>query len=164
MATAAPTTRDVVEAAEDWQDVAVMERARLMQEAAELGKEEVQAIEGSAGSHVGYFLRSMQTNASGTITAASSSDNAAADLSWLEGFAHYRLLPGHFPNGMKYHFDGLATVLRMEFSNGEDGATAPSVSYFARPFESTAFDEYDNHKCLFFGTGTGPTLGPPTNV
>ena len=33
----------------------------------------------------------------------------------LAGATHYRLVPGLFPQGMEYHFDGLATVMSFRF-------------------------------------------------
>ena len=35
---------------------------------------------------------------------------------WLGEHSHYRLLPGYFPKGMTYHFDGLAVVAQFNFS------------------------------------------------
>ena len=78
---------------------------------------------------------------------------------WLAGLVHYRLLPGIFPHGMHYHFDGLATPVRFAFDSTSDGAggAGPSLSWHGKPYESNAFKGYKS--CLFFGTGTGPTLG-----
>ena len=61
-------------------------------------------------------------------------------------------VPGVFPDGMAYHFDGLATVMKFTFS--DDGATA---SVLTKPYASDAFLDYD--RCVFYGTGTGPTRG-----
>ena len=92
---------------------------------------------------VGYFLRSFNA----TALSVQLDDEVAAAL---EGLTHYRLLPGIFHEGMQYHFDGLATVLKMSV----DGRRLRMKS---RPFESDAFKTWNS--CLFFGTGTGPTLG-----
>ena len=91
---------------------------------------------------VGYFLRDFETDG---LTVALDADVAAA----LDGVTHYRLLPAVFPEQMGYHFDGLATVLKMTVSNGE-------LSIVSRAFASEAYESWD--KCLFFGTGTS-TLG-----
>lgn len=101
-----------------------------------------------ATEHVGYFLRSMDTNMSGSVKPVSVS---STDLSFLKDVTHYRLLPGEFPSGMLYHFDGLATVMKFTF---DDSGT---LHYLARGFESPAYVNYKS--CLFFGTGTGPTVG-----
>eukprot|EP00947_MAST-08B_sp_MAST-8B-sp1_P004192 g4192.t1 len=53
---------------------------------------------------------------------------------------------------MAYHFDGLATVMKFSFSN--DGKTMEVKS---RPFASASYTDYS--ACIFYGTGTGPTLG-----
>merc|ERR1719253_98631 len=63
----------------------------------------------------------------------------------LEGFTHYRLLPGVFPKGMGFHFDGLAVVMKVEFSGGK-------VKHTFKPYNSNAYQQWD--KCLFLGTGT----------
>lgn len=93
---------------------------------------------------VGYFLKSF--NATEPIVLPLDDHVAQA----LDGLTHYRLLPAVFPKGMEYHFDGLATVLKMSVANG-------SLTIFSRAFESGAYEHYN--KCLFYGTGTGPTLG-----
>mmetsp|Transcript_34001 Transcript_34001/g.108518 ORF Transcript_34001/g.108518 Transcript_34001/m.108518 type:complete len:523 (-) Transcript_34001:205-1773(-) len=78
---------------------------------------------------------------------------------WMAGLVHYRLVPGSFPHGMRYHFDGLAEVIRFSFDATGDGGpqSAPSLTWRSMPFESDAFERYQS--CLFFGTGTGPTAG-----
>lgn len=101
-----------------------------------------------ANSYIPYFLRPYNLNTTATITPPVMSPLPP----WMAGLDHYRLIPGGFPNGMKYHFDGLATVLK--FTVAADGQ---SISYFAKPFASDAAKDYK--KCMFFGTGTGPTLG-----
>ena len=53
---------------------------------------------------------------------------------------------------MGYHFDGLATVLK--FTVSADGTT---ISYRAKAFQDQA--AIDFKKCIFAGTGFGPTLG-----
>jgi hypothetical protein len=54
------------------------------------------------------------------------------DLSWLNGHQHYRLIPGGFPDGIDYHFDGLAMVLHFSFADGD-------VSFKGKAFESKAY-------------------------
>lgn len=64
---------------------------------------------------------------------------------WMDGMVHYRLLPGVFPKGMDFHFDGLATVMSFRFQGGE---LQISTVYY----ESDAEEDYS--KCFFFGSGT----------
>ena len=68
----------------------------------------------------------------------------------LAGATHYRLVPGVFPRGMGYHFDGLATVMAFRFD-------AQTLTVAAQYYESEAQQHYA--ECLFEGTGTGPTPG-----
>lgn len=75
----------------------------------------------------------------------------SAPPAWLGEHSHYRLLPGHFPEGMTYHFDGLAVVSQFNFS-GTGKAT-----FTMKALHSKTFDHYK--ECIFFGSGTGPTLG-----
>lgn len=108
---------------------------------------------------VGYFIRSLAAPLNGTDVRSIAGVGAPA---WLAGVRHYRLLPGTFPGKMKYHFDGLATVSVFTFtaSADDDGVAAPgapALSFRSRIFASDAAVDYK--KCLFFGTGTGPTLG-----
>ena len=63
---------------------------------------------------------------------------------------NYRMLPGVFNADVKYHFDGLATILKLSVSKGK-------LSILAQSFASKAYTDWDS--CMFFGTGTGPTLG-----
>lgn len=67
---------------------------------------------------------------------------------WLDGFSNYRNIPGVFPEGMDYFFDGLATLSKFQFKDD-------NFSMFTQNYHSRAFDEWD--KCIFFGSGTGPT-------
>lgn len=103
--------------------------------------------DGDSSPRVGFFLRSLN------LTDGAVGLNATSK--WLEGTTHYRILPGRFPDGMEYHFDGLATVLKLEFANGQ-------LAYSARQFQSKAATEWD--KCDFLGTGTGPTHPLSTTV
>ena len=94
--------------------------------------------------------------------AARDASAPAPTPAWLAGVRHYRLLPGTFPSKMKYHFDGLATVSVFTFTpsvadDGVDAAGDPALSFRSTIFASDAAVDYK--KCLFFGTGTGPTLG-----
>ena len=70
---------------------------------------------------------------------------------WLGDHSHYRLLPGQFPEGMTYHFDGLAVVSQFNFS-----ATG-KMTFTMKALQSEAYDHYK--ECIFLGSGTGPTLG-----
>ncbi len=94
-----------------------------------------------------YFLRDMNTTVEGRVTMQNDK------LKELAGFTHYRLVPGDFSYG-KYHFDGLATVMKFSFETNSNGDM--EASYFAKPYESEAYQDKDNHKCVFFGTGIGP--------
>lgn len=69
---------------------------------------------------------------------------------WMDGITHYRLLPGVFPAGMHYQFDGLATVMKFSFTKNE-------LTYTNVRFESNLEKYYGN--CMYEGTGTGPTVG-----
>ena len=42
-----------------------------------------------------------------------------SSLSWLSGVSHYRLVPGTFPQGMDYHFDGTTTTGRHHSKDGQ---------------------------------------------
>jgi carotenoid cleavage dioxygenase-like enzyme len=68
----------------------------------------------------------------------------------LAGATHFRLVPGVFPRGMGYHFDGLATVMSFRFD-------AQHLTVTSKYYESEAALHFS--ECLFEGTGTGPTLG-----
>ena len=96
---------------------------------------------------VGYFLRDL-----GNATQNTTIPLTKPVPTFLHGLAHYRLLPGLFPDNMKYHFDGLATVLKFQIS--QDGT---AISYRAKAFQDQAAIGFK--KCIFYGTGTGPTLG-----
>lgn len=94
---------------------------------------------------VPYFLRSFDQL---------DPDSIIADKipSWLAGMSHYRLLPGFFPEVVKYHFDGLATVAKFEVNSD-----ASTIHLSLKPFASKLESNFEN--CIFMGTGTGPTLG-----
>lgn len=66
-------------------------------------------------------------------------------LSFLNGYSHLRVLPGKSPEGMEFHFDGLATMLKLSFN--ETGFDTKLKGY-----ESTAFTNYDG--CMLYGSGT----------
>jgi hypothetical protein len=102
------------------------------------------------GQIVGHMLRNT------TLTTGRARSGTQQAPQWLAGLVHFRLLPGGFPDGMRYHFDGLAMPLRFAFESS-NSTEAPLLSWIARPYESNAYKEYK--RCLFFGTGTGPTLG-----
>ena len=93
---------------------------------------------------LGHFFRD--------INSSDSVQSLHRQSQWMGGsqLVHYRLLPGRFPKGMGYHFDGLATVMALRFDSGRLRATV-------RPFHSELYDAYDS--CIFFGSGTGPTDG-----
>lgn len=74
------------------------------------------------------------------------------DLSWLAGFTHFRLLPGDFKNGsIPYHFDGLATVLKVEFGAAAAGKL-PALKFQNAPFNDKAQVDWDH--CTYEATGT----------
>ena len=97
-----------------------------------------------------YFLRDMNTTIEGTIEVENDKLRGVID-----GLKHYRLLPGDFSYG-KYHFDGLATVMKFQFDVNQNGKIV--ASFFAKPYESQAYQDKDDHKCVFFGTGIGPYI------
>lgn len=67
---------------------------------------------------------------------------------WMNEVAVYRNIPGEFPEGMDYFFDGLATIAKFEFKDGK-------LMLKSKRYQSRAFTDWDN--CIFLGTGTGPT-------
>lgn len=96
---------------------------------------------------VGYFLRNLENaNKNSSIVLSTPLPTS------LHGLTHFRLLPAAFPDNMEYHFDGLATILKFQVSS--DGKT---ISYRAKMFEDQAATDFK--KCVFYGTGFGPTLG-----
>ena len=104
----------------------------------------------SSKPRLGYFISNTSLASEGNVTLANGSP--PADLGWLGGLRHYRLIPGTwYPKMATYHFDGLATVLRFDFSS--EGL----VKWIQQPYHSPAYDNFDH--CLFFGNGVGPTLG-----
>lgn len=90
---------------------------------------------------LGFLFASMDTSVAVSVPLNEQSK-------WLDNVANYRNIPGVFPEGMDYFFDGLATLAKFEFKNG-------NFSMFSRNYHSRAYDEWD--KCIFFGSGTGPT-------
>eukprot|EP00937_MAST-01D_sp_MAST-1D-sp2_P007012 g7012.t1 len=104
-----------------------------------------------AGTGAGYFFRSITPTQPTLLHSSSALGTAGGAPSWLAGHAHYRLLPGTFPKGMTYHFDGLAAVA--QFNVTADG----SVLFSMQPLQTEAYTNYK--KCIFVGSGTGPTLG-----
>jgi len=86
---------------------------------------------------LGVFFRSV-TNKSVSVPLHEQSK-------WMEGMSHYRLLPGIFPSGMDFHFDGLATVMQFKF---EEGELVVKTSYY----ESETEKNYKN--CFYLGSGT----------
>ena len=100
----------------------------------------------SEGNMLRFFIRNMSIAESGTVALP------ADALTWPgfeDGLRHFRLVQGHFPDEMMYHFDGLATILRFDVN-------ATHVNWNWKPFQSEAAEDYES--CIFFGTGTGPTL------
>eukprot|EP00667_Euglena_gracilis_P006298 EG_transcript_6348 len=95
------------------------------------------------GEVLGHLLRSMPAGPGAPVPVPPA-------LRWLDGTEVFRVVPGHFPRGMDYHFDGLAMVLRFTFKDGQ-------LHYTARHFDSPLYRHYD--RCLYLGTGTGPTAG-----
>ena len=94
------------------------------------------------GTILGNFLRSMNESRVQVPLQPASAP--------LAGASHYRLVPGLFPEGMGFHFDGLATVMSFRFD-------AQHLTVTSKRYESEAARHYS--ECLFEGTGTGPTLG-----
>ena len=123
--------------------------------AAAVGEASLPQRNTSSATAVGFFLRTLAHPLHGTVEAAAGGSAPA----WLAGVRHYRLLPGAFPKGMKFHFDGLSTVASFQFVANDDGAAAapPVLSVVSRRLATDASNDYK--KCIFFGTGTGPTLG-----
>mmetsp|Transcript_42582 Transcript_42582/g.95599 ORF Transcript_42582/g.95599 Transcript_42582/m.95599 type:complete len:513 (+) Transcript_42582:74-1612(+) len=97
------------------------------------------------GTPLGFFLRPMNLS-----NASASAEMPKSLVERLEGVTHYRLVPGIFPSGMHFHFDGLATVVKFSFKGGR-------LEWTARAYESEAEKHYSS--CIFAGTGTGPTVG-----
>ena len=92
---------------------------------------------------LGHFIRNMSIAPSGSIPLAN------VDFPGFEdGLRMFRLVQGSFPDTMQYHFDGLATILRFDFN-------ATHLTWRWTAFESEADKDFE--KCIFFGTGTGPT-------
>lgn len=94
------------------------------------------------------FFRGVDTSKG--FLAGSNGVNVNPQSEWLneKNVTHYRLIPGKFPKGMGYHFDGLATVMAFTFNNGV-------MSVTAKPFDTPAQDHWD--QCLFEGSGTSHT-------
>lgn len=101
---------------------------------------------------VGHFFRALQDgqHVTSTLLTASSAQRRKA-LTTLENVTHYRLLPGSFPDDMPFHFDGLATTMAFRFTS--DGSMTQTIKHY----QSELQQHYD--RCIFLGTGTGPTLG-----
>ena len=91
---------------------------------------------------LGHFFRSVDETQPFT---ESQSYQLKPELAWLNNVSHYRLIPGQFPDGMEYHFDGLASVMKVSFTEGAATVTA-------KHFVSKASQDWD--KCLFEGSGT----------
>eukprot|EP00939_MAST-03C_sp_MAST-3C-sp1_P002139 g2139.t1 len=129
-----------------------------------VAKTEVAAVT-TTSAYLGYFLRNMNQSASGNLTPLSPCESTSSSPlpDFLDGYKHYRLLPGDFSYG-KYHFDGLATVMKLEFAAS---ASSSSISYLTKAYESQAYVDKEDHKCVFFGNGIGPeikTLVPKDGV
>eukprot|EP00475_Leptophrys_vorax_P029305 TRINITY_DN4288_c0_g1_i1.p1 TRINITY_DN4288_c0_g1~~TRINITY_DN4288_c0_g1_i1.p1 ORF type:complete len:518 (+),score=133.07 TRINITY_DN4288_c0_g1_i1:92-1645(+) len=103
----------------------------------------------------GYLLRNMENLPQDSVTTLtlSPANTSQSAPEWLAegGFTHYRLVPGIFLNGMDYHFDGLATVMKFSFKQDS------SVGVQIKPYASEVFN--DPKGCIVYETGTGPTLG-----
>jgi len=67
---------------------------------------------------------------------------------WMgeEGIENIRLVPGEYPEGMEYHFDGLACLVKFEFT--KEG----TLKYFSKFFESNLYKHYN--QCMYVGSGT----------
>ena len=86
------------------------------------------------GAVLGHFLRNSSIATSGS----------AASSTGLK-FQHFRIVPILFPEGMEYHFDGLAGVVKVT-GNGTH------ISWVLKAFQSSTFDDWE--ECIYLGTGT----------
>lgn len=108
----------------------------------------IAAMGGAANSEMlELFLHGVNTSA---LSATLSLNPATAELG-LE-VTHLRLIPFEFPKPMRYHFDGLAAVMRFKFD-----PIAKTLTIDAKPYASEAQTHWN--ECIFEGSGTGPTLG-----
>jgi len=102
---------------------------------------------------VKFFFRTLDDNKKGSVRPIEKGVTLkGTNLDFLGGLTHLRLLPGSFPSDMHFHFDGLATVLKLAFTKVSGTL---QLSYNVKAFESNAEKDYDS--CSFFGSGTGPT-------
>lgn len=107
------------------------------------------------GTHVGYFFTSVEDLNLTVVHSDAGKENLEAK-GWLDGYQHFRLLPGSFPKGMHYHFDGLASVMQFTFRLNVTTKQL-DIEYQRKQYESNLAEHYG--RCLFVGSGTGPTLG-----
>jgi hypothetical protein len=56
-----------------------------------------------------------------------------SSLNWLNDVVHYRNIPGVFPDGMDYFFDGLTTIVKFSFQDG-------LLNITSKGFESKAYE------------------------
>lgn len=86
---------------------------------------ETQSITSDAPT-LGFFFRSMDipTDVSYPLNEPSS---------WLDNVVHYRNVPGVFPEDMDYFFDGLATIVKFSFKDGQ-------LNINSKGFESKAYE------------------------
>jgi len=96
----------------------------------------------NAAGPLGVFFRN--------VTNLKTSIPLHAQSKWMSGMVHYRLLPGGFPEGMNYHFDGLSAIMSFNF-------TDDSIEVTTKFYESVAEKDYDG--CFFFGSGTTGSHG-----
>ncbi len=89
---------------------------------------------------LGFFLRNVAPLSETLLTPT----NNPSLYKELEGLSHYRLIPGLYPQGMKYHFDGLAAVLKFDFKS--DGKVSMQVKHY----NSDAYTDYKD--CILFAS------------
>lgn len=97
-------------------------------------------------STLGFFFANCREEPSREIAPV-----GTAPPAWLGDHSHLRLLPGHFPEGMTFHFDGLAVLAQFNFT------AAGKMVFTMKALQSGAYENYK--ECIYFASGTGPTLG-----
>lgn len=107
----------------------------------------VRSLDAGGNGVLGHFLHNLNTSA---VTATLPLNPATKNLDL--SLTHLRLIPFSFPHPMKYHFDGLAAILRFKIDSG-----AGTIAIDAKPYASEAEQHWE--ECIFTGSGTGPTVG-----
>lgn len=96
---------------------------------------------------LGFLFNSMELPKSLTFPLSDATMSWRGAASLLNSTV-YRNIPGLFPEGMDYFFDGLASIARFSFNETH-------MSMEVKAYESSAEEQWES--CIFFGTGTGPT-------